>query len=206
MTEADNVRIFGNTLTGSELRGIRVIYASADIEGNTIDGMRSIYSKGIHVANNHSWPLSTIRGNTVRAGAGEGITTNMAHAVIEGNVVESNDSRGITVGEMSVADVVENDVMSNGRAGIWVVDMSHASISGNLIEGTRPMESTGDGIRIEYHSEAAVTDNDVARNHGCAFNSVFDSRALLMGNSSSGNQGGITCGAGAEVAVPDQSG
>ena len=62
---------------------------------------------------------------------------------------------------MSHADVLGNIVVDNAETGIQLLDMSMAHICDNIVSDTRgssdaPQIRQGNGIIIDYHSEATL--------------------------------------------------
>ncbi len=157
-----DVTITENTISDNHMRGVRVVFGSARISENLIADTSGRGAKGIHIANATSWPESTISGNVVERSGAEGILTNLAHVTIEDNVVRDNDGGGIAISEMSVASVLGNTVTGNAETGILVLDMSTASVDDNDIE-----VAVGDGIRLEFHSEAQLYGNHILSESGC---------------------------------------
>ena len=85
---------------------------------------------------------------------------------IEGNIVTDNQQHGISIDEMSHALVADNIVDRNAENGIYVFDMSMASICGNVVRNTVAEAQArgnrfGNGILIDFHSEAEVHNNIV---------------------------------------------
>lgn len=160
--DAQLVRIRANRIVGQVRAGVQLISASAEIVGNEIEGTLGPHGMGIELGNTHSRPPSTIAYNRVSDHALAGIELHNAEAQIVGNLVTGNGLRGISVAEMSVAEVRENQVLDNADAGIYVVDMSHAEVVGNTIRGVRPGPlGWAHGIRVEYHAEALLEANRI---------------------------------------------
>ncbi len=169
-----DVTITQNTISDNHMRGVRVVFGSARITENLIANTSGSGAKGIHIANSLSWPESTVSGNVVERSGAEGILTNLAHVVIEDNVVRDNDGGGIAIREMSIASVLGNTVTGNAETGILVLDMSSANVSDNYIEVAR-----GDGIRLEFHAEARLSGNQILSESGCGI--VAGGASLIAG-------------------------
>ena len=154
--EAERVIIENNVVTGNELRGIRVVYASARLEGNVIRNTWSSYGKGVHIANARGRAATVIAGNVVEGSGAEGIITNLAQVTIIGNTVRGSGGVGIAVNEMSLGRVEANVVTGNGGAGVLVMDTSHAEVIGNFVVVGGP---NAGAIQLGFHAEASVEDN-----------------------------------------------
>ena len=167
VTRSQDVTIRENIILGSRLVGIKVRLGAADILNNTIQDADAPYGRGIHITNTTQWPASYVIGNTVTGNALSGIVTNMTGMIyIEGNIVTANQQHGISIDEMSHALVADNIVDRNTETGIYVFDMSMASICGNVVrntvaEATASGNRFGNGILIDFHSEAEVHNNIV---------------------------------------------
>ena len=152
--ESSGVIISGNFITGSEYRGVDVVFGSARVTGNQITPAPGPYVIGIRVANSASWPESVISGNVVDHAGGYGIAVNFASATIDGNAITGGERAGIAVNEMSRAEVLGNTVNGASRYGILIHDMSHAVVSDNLIIGAE------EPIKLTYHSTAELSGNE----------------------------------------------
>ena len=162
--DAERVTIENNVVAGNELRGVRVVYGSARVEGNVIRDTWSPYGKGIHVANALDRPETVIAGNLVEGSGAEGIITNLARVTIRDNIVRGNGGDGIAINEMSVALVEANVVTSNRGAGVLVMDMADAEVVGNFVAGNGPDEGA---IQLEFHATATVNGNVIDAAGGC---------------------------------------
>lgn len=185
--QSQDVAITGNTIRDNHMRGVRVVFGSAHITDNLIADTSGEGAKGVHIANALSWPESTVSNNVIERSGAEGILTNLAHVMIENNVVRDNQGRGISINEMSVASVVGNTVTGEGDTGILVLDMSSADVHNNDIEMAQ-----GDGIRLEFHAEARLRNNSILSERGCGIISSVGSLASGDGNRLQGTTG--SCG------------
>jgi hypothetical protein len=127
------------------------------------------HAQGIDVSFGFDLAPSTIEGCTVVGGM-EGIVTHFAHVLVRENRVSETSLRGITLTEMSMADVRENDVDDALGVGIFCGDYSICRIEGNSVFGTRPDRESGDrtrmgfGIVSHYGADATVVDNRLQGN------------------------------------------
>lgn len=188
VTHSRDVTIRDNVVSGSRLVGIKVRLGAADILDNTVFHVQPPYGMGIHVTNTTQWPASRVIGNHVFGHTRSGIYTNMTGMVeVFDNVVTDNGQHGIAITEMSHADVFGNIVVDNAETGIQLLDMSMAHICDNIVADTRgsseaPQIRQGNGIIIDYHSEATLSGNTIqgSAQHGVSI--LFGSTALLHEN------------------------
>ena len=188
VTHSQDVTIKDNFVSGSRLTGIKVRLGAADILDNTVFHARPPYGMGIHVTNTTQWPPSRVIGNLVFGNTRSGIYTNMTGMIeIMDNVVTDNGQHGIAITEMSHADVFGNFVVDNAETGIQLLDMSMAHICDNIVSDTHglseaPQIRQGNGIIIDYHSEATLSGNTIqgSAQHGVSI--LFGSTAFLHDN------------------------
>ena len=129
-----------------------------------------------------------IIGNLVFGHTRSGIYTNMTGMIeVFDNVVTDNGHHGIAITEMSHADVFGNVVVDNALTGIQLLDMSIAHICDNIVADTRgsseaPQIRQGNGIIVDYHSEATLSGNTIqgSAQHGISI--LFDSIVFLGDN------------------------
>lgn len=189
VTRSQDITIRDNFVSGSRLVGIKVRLGAADILDNTVFHAQPPYGMGIHVTNTTQWPPSRVVGNLVFGHSRSGIYTNMTGMIeVMDNVVSDNGRHGIAITEMSHADVLGNIVVDNAETGIQLLDMSMAHICDNIVSDTRgssdaPQIRQGNGIIIDYHSEATLAGNTIqgSAQHGISI--LFGSTAFLHENS-----------------------
>ncbi len=188
VTRSQDVTLRDNFVSGSRLVGIKVRLGAADILDNTVFHAQPPYGMGIHVTNTTQWPPSRVIGNLVFGNTRSGIYTNMTGMIeVFDNVVTDNGHHGIAITEMSHADVFRNIVVDNALTGIQLLDMSMAHICDNIVSETRgssdaPKIRQGNGIIIDYHSEATLSGNTIqgSAQHGISI--LFGSIAFLHEN------------------------
>ncbi len=188
VTRSQAVTIRDNIVSGSRLVGIKVRLGAADILDNTVFHAQPPYGMGIHVTNTTQWPPSRVIGNLVFGHTRSGIYTNMTGMIeVMDNVVTDNGQHGIAITEMSHADVLGNIVVDNAETGIQLLDMSMAHICDNFVSDTQgsstvPQIRQGNGIIIDYHSEATLSGNTIqgSAQHGISI--LFGSTAFLHKN------------------------
>ena len=188
VTRSQAITIKDNSVSGSRLVGIKVRLGAADILDNRVFHAQAPYGMGIHVTNTTQWPPSRVIGNLVFGNSRSGIYTNMTGMIeITDNIVTDNDQHGIAVTEMSHADVFDNIVVDNAETGIQLLDMSMAHICDNFISDTRgtseaPQIRQGNGIIIDYHSEATLSGNTIQSSAQHGISILFGSTAFLHEN------------------------
>jgi len=188
VTHSEDVTIRDNVVSDSRLVGIKVRLGAADILDNTVFHAQPPYGMGIHVTNTTQWPTSRVIGNLVFGHTRSGIYTNMTGMIeVMDNIVSDNGRHGIAITEMSHADVFGNILVDNAETGIQLLDMSMAHICDNIVSDTRgsseaPQIRQGNGIIIDYHSEATLSGNTIqgSAQHGISI--LFGSTAFLHEN------------------------
>lgn len=188
VTHSEDITIRNNIVSDSRLVGIKVRLGAADILDNTVFHAQPPYGMGIHVTNTTQWPTSRVIGNLVFGHTRSGIYTNMTGMIeVFDNVVTDNGQHGIAITEMSHADVFGNIVVDNAETGIQLLDMSMAHICDNIVSDTRgssdaPKIRQGNGIIIDYHSEATLAGNTIqgSAQHGISI--LFGSTVFLHEN------------------------
>jgi hypothetical protein len=160
----DRVKVVGATLDGIHVRRSRVT-----IRDCTIDSP-SGYTQGIDISFSADMGMSMVEGCTV-VGGQQGIVVDSALVSIHGNRVSTTSYQAITMTEMSMGMIEQNEVAGAVGAGIACVDQSECMIADNRISGTRPDASTPDlarqsgyGIISDYKAEAELSDNELVGN------------------------------------------
>jgi nitrous oxidase accessory protein NosD len=155
----EHVRVLGATLDG-----INVRRSSVTIRDCVVASPGGEYAQGIDVSFGFDLEPTLVEDCTVSGGQ-EGIVTHFAHVVVRDNRIENTTLRGITLTEMSMGTVEENEVREALGVGIFCGDYSHCEIEENLVSGTRPDLASGDltrlgyGIVAHYGAKATVADN-----------------------------------------------
>ena len=193
VTHSKDITIRDNIVSDSRLVGIKVRLGAADILDNTVFHAQPPYGMGIHVTNTTQWPVSRVIGNLVFGHTRSGIYTNMTGMIeVLDNVVTDNGQHGIAITEMSHADVFGNIVVDNAITGIQLLDMSMAHICDNIVSDTRgssdaPQIRQGNGIIVDYHSEATLARNTIqgSAQHGISI--LFGSTVFFGENTIEGS-------------------
>jgi len=194
VTRSQDVAIKDNFISGSRLVGVKVRLGAADILNNTVFHAQPPYGMGIHVTNTTQWPESRVEGNLVFGNPRSGIYTNMTGMIeILDNVVTDNGQHGIAVTEMSHADVFGNIVVDNAETGIQLLDMSMAQICENVVADTygsaeAPQIRQGNGIIVDYHSEATLAGNQIQGSAQHGISVLFGSTVFLHENRIRGSE------------------
>jgi nitrous oxidase accessory protein NosD len=161
--DARRVRLDDVHVLNSELDGIHVRRSEVAIENCTVALGPRPYTQGIDISFSMHQHMSMVKGCEVTGGA-EGIVTHSSMVMVEDNRVHGTSLRGITMTEMSMGEVVGNQVSGALGVGIFCGDRSECAIERNVVSGTRH-DPTGDpsrvGVGIETHfdSIAELEDN-----------------------------------------------
>ena len=162
----DDVRVYGASLDGISVRRSSVSISDCAVEEP--DGQ---YAQGIDISFGFDLEPSSIRRCTVSGGQ-EGIVTHFAHVRIADNYVTGSSMRGITVTEMSMADVESNTVQRAHGVAIYCGDYSHCDIERNFVADTTPDMASGNktragfGIIAHFGAVAELKDNEIVRSPG----------------------------------------
>lgn len=166
---AERVLLERVSILGAELDGINVRRSSVTIRDCAVGQPSGTHAQGIDVSFGFDLDPSTIEGCTVTGGM-EGIVTHFSHVRVRNNRVSDTSLRGITLTEMSMGDVEENDVENALGVGIFCGDYSECSIERNSVVGTKPDLASGDrtrlgfGIVSHYGAHAELDRNRLAQN------------------------------------------
>jgi Right handed beta helix region len=162
----DGVRVVGATLDGIHVRRSRVTIRDCRIDSP------GGYTQGIDISFSADMGMSMVEGCTV-AGGKQGIVVDSAGADIHGNHVSTTSYQAITMTEMSMGMIAQNEVAGAVGAGIACVDQSMCMIEDNHVSGTKPDPTTpgierqaGYGIVSDYKAEAELADNELVGNAG----------------------------------------
>jgi hypothetical protein len=182
---ARHVVLDGVRVVGAKLDGIHVRQSTVTIRDCRVDSPAG-WTQGIDISFSAGMGMSMIEGCTV-VGGQQGIVVDSAEAHIHGNHVSATSYQAITMTEMSMGMIAENEVAGAVGAGIACVDQSMCMIEDNHVSGTKPDLSSpglerqnGYGIVSDYKAEAELADNELV-----------------------GNARGVGVFAGAEVTDPD---
>jgi nitrous oxidase accessory protein NosD len=163
---ADRVLLDDVHVRGAVLDGINARRSRVTIRDCSVAKLQSPYGQGIDISFSADLPPSVIEDCTLTGGQ-EGIFADSVNALIKDNHVSETTLRGITVTEMSMVTVEDNDVENVLGIGIFCSDYSHCHIEENSVRDTRPDHSSSDSMRkgyaivSHYWSHAFLADNEV---------------------------------------------
>jgi hypothetical protein len=83
-------------------------------------------------------------------GGQEGIVTPAAMAMLSGNTVTRTSLRAISMTEMSMGQIMDNEVRDALGVGIFCNDHSECMVENNVVAGTRPDGGAGDRARLGF--------------------------------------------------------
>ena len=158
-------------VVGAELDGINIRRGSARIRDCVVRALRSPYAQGIDISFSFDLEPTLVQGCRISGGQ-EGIVTHFAHVRIADNHVTGSSMRGITVTEMSMADVESNTVQRAHGVAIYCGDYSHCDIERNFVADTTPDMASGNktragfGILAHFGAVAQLKDNEIVRSPG----------------------------------------
>ncbi|MGI8973203.1 MAG: right-handed parallel beta-helix repeat-containing protein, partial [Gaiella sp.] len=156
---------------GAELDGINVRRSAVTIRDCEIRSLPGAYVQGIDISFSFDRKPSLVEGCTINGGL-EGIVIHFSRVMVRDNRVSQTELRAITMTEMSMGSVEDNDVAGAQGVGIFCGDYSHCEIDDNVVADIRPDRSSDDatrqGVAIQSHfwATAEVGDNSVARSPG----------------------------------------
>jgi nitrous oxidase accessory protein NosD len=159
----DGVRVLGSSMDGIHAR-----FSAVEIRNCTIS-LAGPFAQGIDISYSmYDGMMSSVEGCDV-SGGGEGIVTHSSMVMVMGNRVHGTSLRGITMSEMSMGDVSENNVSGASGVGVYCGDHSECHIKRNVVANTRS-DGSGDrarvgvGIELNYYAVARLEDNVLVGN------------------------------------------
>jgi hypothetical protein len=170
---ADSVELERVVVEGAELDGIHVRRGQIEIRDCVVRSLPSAFVQGIDISFGFDLAPSLVEGCTVTGGL-EGIVTHFARVLVRDNHVSKTELRAITMTEMSMGKIEDNEVDGAVGVGIFCGDYSHCEIEDNAVADVVPDPSSNDPMR-----------------HGVAIQSHFGAEAELRDNEVSGSPGGI---------------
>ena len=170
---ADSVELDDVVVEGAELDGINVRRGQVEIRDCTIRSLPGAYTQGIDISFGFDLAPSLVERCTVIGGL-EGIVTHFALVMVRDNHVSGTELRAITMTEMSMGTIEDNEVDGALGVGIFCGDYSHCEIEDNSVSDVTPDHESGDHTRL-----------------GVAIQAHFGAEAELEGNDISGSPGGI---------------
>ncbi|HXR11044.1 MAG TPA: right-handed parallel beta-helix repeat-containing protein [Gaiellaceae bacterium] len=156
----------GVSVSGAHLDGIHVRLGGIVIKDCNVDMIGNALGQGIDISYNMGMGMSMVEGCTVVGGM-EGITTHSSMSDIVDNHVSRTTQNGISVTEMSMGMVMNNEVRDALGVGIYCNDRSMCDIRRNTVVDTRSDGTParrGFGVLSSFQSEADLRGNELAAN------------------------------------------
>jgi len=158
----------GVSVSGAKLDGIHVRLAGVVIKNCTIDMLGNPHGQGIDISFNMDMGMSMVEGCTIVGGM-EGITTHSSMTDIVHNRISRTTMEGISVTEMSMGMVMDNEVRDALGVGIYCNDRSMCQIERNTVLDTHPDPSGGAsrggvGVLASFQSQANLWGNELGAN------------------------------------------
>ena len=168
---AESVELEDVVVEGAELDGINVRRGQVEIRDCAIRSLPAAFTQGIDISFGFDLAPSLVERCVVTGGL-EGIVTHFARVVVRDNRVTGTELRAITMTEMSMGSIEDNEVDGALGVGIFCGDYSHCEIEDNAVSDVLPDRASGDymrqGVAIQAHfgAEAELDGNEVARSPG----------------------------------------
>jgi len=153
-------RIEGVSISGTKMDGIHVRLGGVTIKDCTIDMLGNPIGQGIDISFNMDMGMTMVEGCTIVGGM-EGITTHSSMADIAHNRISHTTLHGISVTEMSMDMVSDNEVRNAREVGIYCNDRSICELEDNTVLDT---SGPGFGLLASFQSEANLRDNRLSAN------------------------------------------
>ncbi len=166
---ANHVTLDRVSVAGAALDGIHVRDASVAIRDCTVDSLGQQFGQGIDISYSLTRRPSMVSGCTVIGGQ-EGIVTHAAMAMLAGNTVTRTSLRAISMTEMSMGEIMDNEVRDALGVGIFCNDHSQCMVEKNVVAGTRPDDGNGDraragfGFLASFYATATLEQNRLGAN------------------------------------------
>ena len=168
---ADSVELQGVVVEGAELDGINVRRGHVEIHDCTIRSLPAAYTQGIDISFGFDLAPSLIEGCEITGGL-EGIVTHFAKVMVRDNRITGTELRAITMTEMSMGTIRDNEVAGALGVGIFCGDFSECEIDDNAVSDVAPDLASGDymrqGVAIQAHygAKAELDGNEIVRSPG----------------------------------------
>jgi parallel beta-helix repeat protein len=159
----------GVSVSGAKLDGIHVRLAGIVIKNCTIDMLGNSLGQGIDISYNMGLGMSMVEGCNIVGGM-EGITTHGSMSDVVDNHISRTTMNGISVTEMSMGMVMNNEVSNALGVGIYCNDRSTCTVQHNTVVDTRSNAATGNrsaagfGVLVSFQSQADLWDNQLGAN------------------------------------------
>ena len=168
---ADSVELDDVVVEGARLDGINVRRGHVEIRDCTVRSLPAAHTQGIDISFGFDLDPSIVERCTVVGGM-EGIVTHFARVLVRDNRVSNTELRAITMTEMSMGKIEDNEVAGALGVGIFCGDYSMCEIEDNAVSDVEPDHASGDltrlGVAIQAHfgAEAELRGNEIARSPG----------------------------------------
>jgi Right handed beta helix region len=168
---ADSVELERVVVEGVELDGINVRRGQVEIRDCVVRSLPSTYVQGIDISFGFDLEPSLVERCTVTGGL-EGIVTHFARVHVRDNHVSKTELRAITMTEMSMGKIEDNEVDGAVGVGIFCGDYSQCAIEDNAVANVTPDLTSNDplrdGVAIQSHfgADAELRDNEVTSSPG----------------------------------------
>ena len=168
---ADSVELEDVVVEGAGLDGINVRRGHVEIRDCTIRSLPGAHTQGIDISFGFDLDPSIVERCTVVGGM-EGIVTHFARVLVRDNHVSDTELRAITMTEMSMGKIEDNEVAGALGVGIFCGDFSMCEIDDNDVSDVTPDHESGDltrlGVAIQAHygAEAELNGNEITRSPG----------------------------------------
>lgn len=159
----------GVSVSGARLNGILVRLGGVMIKNCSVDMLGNELGKGINISYTMDLGMTMVEGCTVVGGM-EGITTHSSMTEIAHNQVSRTSVRGISMTEMSMGTIADNEVRGANGVGIFCNDRSICEVQRNTVVDTRSDAASGNrsaagfGVLVSFQSQADLRDNELAAN------------------------------------------
>ena len=159
----------GVSVSGAKLDGIHVRLGGVMIKNCNIDMLGNPLGQGIDISYNMNMGMSMVEGCNVVGGM-DGIVTHSSMTEISRNQVSRTEMAGISMTEMSMGTIRDNEVRGALGVGIGCGDRSVCDIHKNVVMGTRSDAAGGNktragfGVEVLFGAEADLTGNELKQN------------------------------------------
>jgi parallel beta helix pectate lyase-like protein len=164
-----NTVLDGVSVSGAKLNGILVRLGGVMIKNCNVDMLGNELGKGINISYTMDLGMTMVDGCHVVGGM-EGITTHSSMTEIAHNQVSRTMVRGISMTEMSMGMIMDNEVRGANGVGIFCNDRSVCDVRHNTVVDTRSDAASGNlsargfGLLVSFQSQANLWDNQLASN------------------------------------------
>jgi hypothetical protein len=168
---AESVELDGVVVEGAELDGINVRRGVVEIRDCEIRSLPGAFTQAIDISFGFDLAPSLVEDCTITGGR-EGIVTHFARVLIRDNRITGTELRAITMTEMSMGKIEDNEVSEALGVGIFCGDYSECEIEDNEVSDVAPDRESGDETRdglaivAHYGAEVKLDGNEIVRSPG----------------------------------------